>query len=84
MENVIDIIVSGISQCWTIMQNFEFLGTNMLKFCITLFIISSFIPILLTLLRNGGIDANATYREGITKHREEMRDINKKLDDWQW
>lgn len=52
MSDIIDLIVSGITQCWGILENFEFLGTNMLTFSITLLIITAFLPVLLTLLKN--------------------------------
>lgn len=71
MSQIIDLIINGISRTWEIMQNFEFLGTNMLTFSITILIITAMLPILLTLVSNVNTNARASYKE---KQRAERRE----------
>lgn len=63
MSEIIEMIISGISQCWLILENFQFLGTNMLTFLITLLIISAMLPVLLTLLKNVGNNTGSVIEE---------------------
>lgn len=63
MSDIIDLIISGISRCWSILENFEFLGTNMLTFTITLLIIGAMLPILLTLLKNSSTNVGRSISE---------------------
>lgn len=52
MNEVIDLIVTGITRCYQILANFEILGTNMLTFLITLTIIGAMLPIILTIAQS--------------------------------
>lgn len=63
MSDIIDLIINGISECWNILENFEFLGTNMLTFTITLLIIGAMLPILLTLLKNSSVNVGKSISE---------------------
>lgn len=63
MSDIIDLIISGISECWSILEDFEFLGTNMLTFTITLLIIGAMLPILLTLLKNSSTNVGRSISE---------------------
>ena len=63
MEEIIDLIVSGIAQVWNTLENFQFLGTNMLTFSITLLIISAMLPVLLTLVKNGSNNVGSVIQE---------------------
>ena len=63
MEEIIDLIVSGIAQVWDTLENFQFLGTNMLTFSITLLIISAMLPVLLTLVKNGSNNVGSVIQE---------------------
>ena len=63
MSDIIDLIVSGIAQVWNTLENFEFLGTNMLTFSITLLIISAMLPVLLTLVKNGSNNVGSVIHE---------------------
>lgn len=67
MNDVIDLIINGIKWVWQTMENFEFLGTNMLQFSITIMIITAFIPILLTLVR---IDRTQVQRSDKVKEND--------------
>lgn len=78
MNDIINLIINGISQCWTILENFEFLGTNMLTFSITILIIGAMLPILLTLVNNFDSNAKGSYREA---QREAKRAERKKGND---
>lgn len=63
MESIIDLIINGIAQVWNMLENFEFLGTNMLTFSITLLIISAMLPVLLTLVKNGSNNVGSVIHE---------------------
>lgn len=63
MSEIIEIIINGIGEVWSILEGFEFLGTNMLTFSITLLIIATMLPVLLTLLKNGSNNIGRTVSE---------------------
>lgn len=63
MEEIIDLIVNGIAQVWKILENFQFLGTNMLTFSITIIIIGAMLPVLLTLVKNGSNNVGSVISE---------------------
>ena len=73
MQGIIDLIVNGIGQVWQTLENFEFLGTNMLKFSITILIIGSMLPVLLTLVQNFDSNAKGSYREAQREAKREAR-----------
>lgn len=73
MSEIIELIISGITRAWQILENFEFLGTNMLTFSITILIIGAMLPILLTLVSNINTNAKASYRETQRAERRERK-----------
>lgn len=48
---IIEFIVNGVMSVFDAMQDFEFLGTNLLAFCITIMILGVLIPIIFTIGR---------------------------------
>lgn len=63
MNEIINLIIEGIGRCWIILENFEFLGTNMLTFSITILIITAMLPILLTLVKNSSNNVGKSISE---------------------
>lgn len=63
MSEIIDLIISGITKAFTILSNFEFLGTNMLTFLVTIFILGTMLPVLLTLVEGFNSTARGSYKE---------------------
>lgn len=51
MADVINFIINGILGAFNTLATFEFLGTNMLKFSLTILIVGTAVPILFTLTR---------------------------------
>lgn len=49
MIDVINLIISGILDCFNKLASFEFLGTNMLKFMLTLMLLGTILPLLLSI-----------------------------------
>lgn len=62
LGSIITFITNGILQIWNFMSNIEFLGTNLLKFSLTLFILSIMLPILFTIARSMGYKTSKEIR----------------------
>lgn len=51
MSDILNLIIGIIERCFEIMEDIEFLGTNLLKFNLTLLLIGITLPILITLVK---------------------------------
>ena len=51
VSKIIELLIDGILNTWTTMQNIEFLGTNLLVFTVTVAIMGVMIPLLITSLQ---------------------------------
>lgn len=60
MSQVFEMLGTGFSAFFSNLDSFQFFGITLLDFCLNIFLISAFIPIVLTLVR---VDFVASFRE---------------------
>ena len=60
MSQILDMLFTGVSSFFTYLDAFEFYGITLLEFCLNIFLIGAFIPLILTLIKVEGI---TTFKE---------------------
>lgn len=65
LTDVLDFIINKIAAIFDFMSRIEFLGTNLLIFTITIFIIGAILPVLLTLIKTSNSISERSYKERI-------------------
>ena len=66
MSQVFGLLGDGFSAFFSYLDSFQFFGITLLDFCLNIFLVSAFIPIILTLVK---VDFVASYRENRSRIR---------------
>lgn len=73
---IIQFVINGIMSIFSQLQNIEFLGTNMLQFSVTLMIIGTMVPLIITIAKS------FSFAPRYERRKWTQKDIDKRYNDW--